>query len=217
MDNSDWCENPYFEKHKPLSVTTRTSLPHWEQNEKLQFVTFRLKDSLPADVVSNINNELHALSNKEFNQLSRSEKIKYIKHKNKLLDLSLDKCHGECHLNDSSLRILLEKVIQEGNNREYDILSYIIMPNHVHLLLQMLEDHTLRESLKKIKGKSSFLINRVLGRKGALWQRESYDRIIRNDEHLNRCIEYIRNNPKNLPPGSYTLWEAREAVGGEWL
>lgn len=207
IDESDG--NPYFERHKALSVSKSTSLPHWEQTGKLQFITFRLKDSLPADVLTNISNELYAITNKEFSQLSPSEKIKYTKHKNKLLEISLDKCYGECHLKDPSLRLLLEKVIQEGDNLEYEILSYIIMPNHVHLLIRMLEDNLLRDSLMRIKGKSSFQINRVLGRKGSLWQRESYDRMIRNVEHLNRCIEYIRNNPKNLPPDTYTYFRSR--------
>jgi REP element-mobilizing transposase RayT len=76
----------------------------------------------------------------------------------------------------------------------------VIMPDHVHVLFTALRDgdgwtFALPEILRAIKGASARSINRLTGRKGALWQDESFDHVLRGDESLRETVEYIRQNP----------------------
>ena len=76
----------------------------------------------------------------------------------------------------------------------YYLQTAVIMPDHVHLLLTPL-DTSLAETMKRIKGASAREVNRELGGKGSLWQREYFDREIRSSENLRAKGEYIANNP----------------------
>ena len=73
------------------------------------------------------------------------------------------------------------------------------MPDHVHLLLSpLLEEKgpiSIVEIMQAIKSASAHRINKALGRKGKVWQDESFDRAIRNEESLDNRIEYILGNP----------------------
>jgi REP element-mobilizing transposase RayT len=84
------------------------------------------------------------------------------------------------------------------------------MPNHVHAVVRPLTPVALplEMVLQQWKGGSSCKINRLLKQSGTLWQRESFDRIIRDEEHLWRVIQYIGRNPRNagLSPSDVRLW-----------
>ena len=69
------------------------------------------------------------------------------------------------------------------------------MPDHVHAILTPYEQSSLSTILDAIKGASAHLINRNLGRRGHLWQDESFDRILRAGEEIRKKAEYICNNP----------------------
>jgi putative transposase len=68
------------------------------------------------------------------------------------------------------------------------------MPNHVHLVVDVWQT-PLSELLNLWKGRSAREANRILGRGGRFWQREYFDRRIRDSEHLLRAIRYTENNP----------------------
>jgi REP element-mobilizing transposase RayT len=72
-----------------------------------------------------------------------------------------------------------------------------IMPDHVHAILSPLGT-TLAEVMKRMKGGSSYQANRVMKRRGPLWQHESFDHILRSSETLSRKIEYVCENPVRL-------------------
>jgi REP element-mobilizing transposase RayT len=76
----------------------------------------------------------------------------------------------------------------------------VVMPDHVHLLLTPLRDHPgspipLAKILQLIKGTSAHSVNQLLGKKGPVWQDESFDHVLRSDEGFAETIEYIRQNP----------------------
>ena len=85
------------------------------------------------------------------------------------------------------------------------------MPNHVHVLLTPITPHELEANLKSIKGFTATQVNRALGIKGKLWQRDNYDHIVRDREQLEAFQKYIARNPAkaNLQPGSYRLRSAK--------
>jgi REP element-mobilizing transposase RayT len=89
------------------------------------------------------------------------------------------------------------------------------MPNHVHAVARPLNpaDDPLEMILKSWKGVSSRWINESLGRSGTLWQRESFDRIIRDEEHLWRVIQYIGANPRKA---GLSAAESRLWIRPEW-
>ena len=76
-----------------------------------------------------------------------------------------------------------------------DLHDWIIMPNHVHILMTVRPGHTLSETMQRIKGASARAINQEMGTTGSLWQQESFDRFMRNDEQASRVAYYIRYNP----------------------
>jgi REP element-mobilizing transposase RayT len=76
----------------------------------------------------------------------------------------------------------------------------VIRPDHVHMLLSPLSDgqghpYSLSEIMKGIKGASATSVNKALVRKGKVWQVESFDHILRNEESLRDKGEYLANNP----------------------
>ena len=84
------------------------------------------------------------------------------------------------------------------------------MPNHLHLVVRPFAEDV--EALARIthswKRHSSVEINKLFGLEGALWQDESYDRIVRDEEHLWRTIQYIGRNPEKagLTKADCPIW-----------
>lgn len=155
---------------------SRGYLPHLKAEGGVYFVTFRLADSLPVTVLT----QWEALPDKE---------------KNREIEAWLDAGHGECLLADSTSADLVKQTLLHHDGAQYRLHAWALMPNHVHLVIEPLADHALSDVLQGIKSASAHSINRQLGRQGALWQRESYDHLIRDDDDLARCCEYVRQNP----------------------
>jgi len=76
----------------------------------------------------------------------------------------------------------------------------VVMPDHVHMIFTSLtvksgNTYGLAEIMKGIKGSSARSVNKALGRKGNIWQDESFDHILRNDEKIVDKVNYICKNP----------------------
>lgn len=86
-----------------------------------------------------------------------------------------------------------------GNGRKYELHGAVVMPDHVHLMLRPLFDQageiSIPEILQEIKSVSSHRVNKYLGRKGPLWQEESFDRAIRETDDVQGRLEYMLANP----------------------
>jgi putative transposase len=108
---------------------------------------------------------------------------------------------------DWMLEIIENSIISE-HKKQCLIHAYVIMANHVHAVIQPLprvidpsawcdyrKFYSLEGICGRIKGRSSFRINKHLGRRGMLWQPESFDRTIRNERDLENTIDYIHHNP----------------------
>jgi len=85
----------------------------------------------------------------------------------------------------------LQRGVQLGH---YDLRAWVIMANHVHVLL--LPKISPTELLRAIKGATARESNILLGRTGnPFWQRESYDHWVRNEREFERIVRYIEGNP----------------------
>jgi len=115
--------------------------------------------------------------------------------------------------------IVLRHVLFE-NRKRIELHAAVIMPNHVHLLFTVLENevaepYSLSEIMRGIKGTSAYNINRLLKRRGQLWQDESFDRIMRSQE-FGWKFNYICANPVdaglcNRPKEYRWLWTEAQA------
>jgi putative transposase len=94
------------------------------------------------------------------------------------------------------------------------------MPNHAHAIVRplMSKTHPLEKIVGSWKQFSSKRINEQTGADGNLWQDESYDRIVRDEEHLYRCIQYIGRNPRNagFKRDACPLWIRPDWVNLGW-
>ena len=195
----------FFDAHQPIDITER-KLPHWNQNNKLYFVTFRLADAMPAEVMQEYKALLTDVENSFPMPRTKVQQAEVDKIKHNTLEKYLDAGHGSCILRESRLRESLVKTLEHNEGVDYDIAAYVIMPNHVHLLLATISDKTIQSIMSSIKRVSGHHICKLANRESPLWQREYYDRLIRNSRHYEDVVAYIINNPRHCPPGSYTLY-----------
>ena len=231
---------------------SRDYLPHYDVANKYQMLTYRLADSLPKQVFLKITHS--AGTSSAYENMSFEEKIKY----SQIVEQYLDKGYGSCLLKDSRNAQIVLHTWKWFDSDRYDLIDYVVMPNHVHVLIKTYEgwpiakvlhswkSYTAKEILKNEharefnaggspalpsccrRGDSIFLspdscnlersdsFNHAgeapalpseheegsstnAGGSPALpnkvWQREYWDRFIRNENHFLKAIEYIHQNP----------------------
>jgi len=97
--------------------------------------------------------------------------------------------------------------LHASHGRQFDLVAYCIMPNHVHLLIDteryvrkpthrgVTAPYPLTDLLKQIKGRTARYCNQLLKRSGSFWQHESYDHVVRDSQEYERIVRYTLNNP----------------------
>lgn len=188
-------------------------LPHFQQPGQAWLVTFCLWDAVAQDTLRDYTNKLSSLTWKIDNRKRRQ-----------LYDQRLKELEQECQRNrrlyfnaydrlmakntdrtidltrEEIREIIIDTITQEANV-PLENYAWCIMPNHVHWVFRIRErDYHgnpvyLSDILASIKEKTTRKINHVLGRKGSLWQKESFETTIRNHQKLVRAIEFTLNNP----------------------
>ncbi len=161
---------------------SRGYLPHFDGGTKLQFLTFRLYDSLPQTVLDKWKSELEQCSEIEREIVLRERIEKY-----------LDCGYGKCYLKLAEIAEIVQNALLFHDDAKYKLIVWTIMPNHVHALLKPFEELGAIEH--SIKSFTANKINKFLNRSGNLWQKEVFDRYIRDFEHFEQTIAYIENNP----------------------
>ncbi len=89
---------------------------------------------------------------------------------------------------------LVERILLEADGRDYRMGAWVVMPNHVHLVVDVW-DVPLVKLINGWKGRSSREANKLLGRRGVFWQEDYYDNLVRDEAHLKRAIRYTEQNP----------------------
>jgi putative transposase len=116
-----------------------------------------------------------------------------LKRRTKIEDY-LDPGLGNCELRDPKAASLVEENWLHFDGQDYRALAWVVMPNHVHLLVEIWQK-PMSELLLGWKGYTARRINRVLGRRGKLWQDDYWDRYIRDEAHYRKVAHYIEWNP----------------------
>ncbi len=157
----------------------RGYLPHFDAPGVTQFVTFQLHDSFPVT------------RRAEFEAILKEpdDSVKCRK-----LEIWLDRGHGECWLRRPDVAGLAEKILLEADGREYGMQAWVIMPNHVHLVVDVW-DVPLAKLINGWKGRSSRAANALLNRTGKFWQEDYYETLVRDEAHLQRTVRYTQQNP----------------------
>ena len=242
----------------------RRHLPHYQPEGETYHVVFRLAGSIPADVVKELRLErehaekriLKVENERERTKLLCEYRWEYFERFEKLLE---GNSRGPFWLRKPEIAEIVAEAIHYRDKKEYDLIAHSIMPNHVHMIFELVDrrdkengagnvrrtdnlrergrdgvpsynkivcrvadptktvtgnvlrqdaeegttnvrradctTYTVTNILRKLKWNTALRANKILGRTGAFWQDESYDRVIRNSEELDRTIEYVLTNP----------------------
>ncbi len=130
-----------------------------------------------------------ALPDSEQYQFHKQFSERYLAH--------LDKGYGECVLKRQELAHVVASSLQHFDGDRYRLGDFVVMPNHVHLLVCLLEDTDIEKQCYSWKKYSALEINRALERKGRFWQEESFDHLVRTPEHFENFRRYIADNGPN--------------------
>ncbi len=128
-------------------------------------------------------------------ELAHEDDKARVREMNRRIERFADAGHGSCVLRDPRAARIVQEVLFHDHRDEYDLLAWAIMPNHVHVVLEPLSDHRLSKIVQALKGVSSKGIGKLNGTCGRLWQPDYFDRLIRDDGHLERIIRYLEWNP----------------------
>jgi REP element-mobilizing transposase RayT len=190
----------------PLTIRQKR-LPHWRQDGCAYFVTCHLGDSLPARTL-----RLWAGARSNWLELHPSpwtdaEALEYHERFTEAMERHLDAGAGGCALGHPGCARAVVDTLTHGNGTEYELGSFVVMPNHMHLLVLPMPGIDLSALTGTWELISARRINRIIGRKGRLWADDAFDHIVRNAQELGRIDAYIRRNPEKagLRPGAYAL------------
>jgi hypothetical protein len=130
---------------------------------------------------------------------STEDRLEYQRQFSERWERWLDESHGECLLWRPELRLVVEETLLAGLGSAYHLGEFVVMPNHVHVLVAPVGDGSLSQIVGGWKSITSRRINRLLGRRGMFWQKESFDHLVRSADKFDELSRYIRDNPKHLP------------------
>ena len=165
----------------------RGYLPHFE-NRSCQFITFRLYDSVPKELIEEWQFSL--------SQESDPDHLSEVSLKlHNLVDKFEDAGYGQCFFSDTRVADIMRQALEHGDGTRYDLLSYCIMPNHVHVLVRVYEGVSLSTIMHSWRSYTAHEANNVLRRTGEFWMKDYYDRYIRNADHYRAVTQYIEQNP----------------------
>ena len=192
-------------RRSQLGWYSRGYLPHCDHPGLLQSITYRLADSLPRDVLARMEDELRLVDPRRVDTQRRLK-----------VEAWLDAGHGGCVLRNARAAACVVDNWRHFAGERYDLIAWVVMPNHVHVLIRVYEGIMLGkivQSWKSYTGRrikdwmgtpstNSALVDdqgseksRAGARRSQVWQREYWDRFIRNERHFNTVVEYIHQNP----------------------
>ena len=179
-----------FDERADLRVYHHGFLPHWRHAGCTYFVTFRLADSVPRGVVDEWRYErdlwlaARGIDVKQPNwqsdlgKLSAKEKRAFERHFAGRLFEYLDRGCGDCVLRDQRVRDIVASALLHFHRQRLETGDFVIMPNHVHVLLSPWGGFELEDILHSIKSFTANQINQLLAKSGTLWMDETQDHIV---------------------------------------
>ncbi len=177
----------------------RGVLPHLKREGGTYFVTFRLAGTLPREVLLRFKQEREAILQQALaakRPLTWHEQEELFRWYSNRVDKYLDEGRGEGYLRRRDCADLVADALRWFDGQRYELSAWVVMPNHVHVVVRPSPPYSLSDILHSWKSYTSHEINKFLPRKVVpFWQDESYDHLIRDDEDLQRVRHYTLVNP----------------------
>ncbi|MCX6895758.1 MAG: transposase [Verrucomicrobia bacterium] len=187
--------------HLVSGFHTRNTLPHLKREGGTYFVTFRLADTLPAELIRRLKAERAAIVDQARaakRPLTWHEQEELFRWYSSRVDAFLDTGRGECFLGRPEIADVVAGALRHFDGQRYELRAWSVMPNHVHAVVWPKPPHTLSRILHSWKSFTATQANRMLDCIGRpFWQKEAYDHLVRDDADLARCCEYTTMNPVN--------------------
>ncbi len=211
----------FFNPHDDLLVTHRR-LPHWAQDGAVVFITWRTLDSMPQAVLEAWRAERHRWLDAhdidprlpgwkaKVQDLPPESMAEYHDRFTTKWHEHLDACHGACVLRQPALAQIVHDSLLHFDGDRYEMLDFVIMPNHVHLLASFPSRAVMLEQCESWKQFTGGQINHRLGTKGRFWQQDAFDHLVRHEAQFRRLQRYIAENPSNarLRDGEARVWSS---------
>lgn len=157
---------------------SRGYLPHFDHPGLIQMITYRLADALPTSVL-----------------LGLQRQSKNDAEKRKRIEAYLDAGHGSCSLQRPQVARIVEDAFLHFDGQRYKLLEWVVMPNHVHILVEIDPEHQLSAVVHSWKSFSAKEAIKIVGKCPHFWQPDYFDRFIRDDAHFASAVSYIQQNP----------------------
>ncbi len=191
--SSRFHEIGYF--HKDQDITNLSgNLPHWRQDAVTYFVTFRTADSLPQEKLKLWQTEKNEWLKQHPEPHDKETKRKFYEKFPERIQKWLDQGYGECILGKEECKAIVENALTHFDGDRYELDEYVVMPNHVHVIVTPKNGYALSGILHSWKSYTASKINKRIGKSGSFWQKESFDHIVRSPEQLERIRAYICNH-----------------------
>jgi REP element-mobilizing transposase RayT len=200
--------NPYAELRQTVNRLT-----HWQQEGAVYFVTFRLADAVPSHLHSQWRTDRAVWLRFHPRPWNGETEHEYHQRFSGAIERWLDAGHGSCILRRRECANIVATALRHFDGERLLLLSAIVMPNHAHALFVQDSLWPLEKIIWTWKTFTARRINSVLGRRGGLWQRDYFDRLVRDEKHFANCVRYIRRNPQKarLKPDEWSLYESELA------
>jgi type I site-specific restriction endonuclease len=229
----------YLNPYAPIDIT-RANLPHWRQDGVTYFVTFRLADALPAERLRTWQEEKETWLAQHPKPWSPDIEKEYHQRFSTRLEQWLDQGAGSCLLIEPEINKLVADALRHFDGSRYRLGKFVIAANHVHVLTTPAQGHELSDILHSWKSYTAKEILKVeaasrrfvqsdkrqdaasttsttqankrqdAASTGVVWQKESYDRIVRTPEELYNIEQYIERHAEYVEAASCRLSQEEE-------
>ena len=170
----------------PRGWHSRGYLPHFDAGEVPQAITFRLAGSIPAALLREWREEL---------KLARIAPRMVADEERRRIEEFLNRGIGPAWLADPRIANLIEHAFLFFDGERYRLHAWVVMPNHVHVVITPLANFSLTGIVSSWKSFTAKQANVMLGRGGVFWQEDYFDRFIRDERHFAAAIHYAEENP----------------------
>ena len=185
-----------FSERKDVDKTRR-HLPHWEQEGGTYFITFRQADAIPQEMLREWLAERDAWLLQHPKPWGYETEDAYHRMFQDRKEKWLDQGLGSCVLARPDASQVVKQALHYFDGDRYVLDRYVIMPNHVHVLVKPMPGHTLSSLMHSWKSFTSREIKKLCEfGEGAFWQDERFDHLVRNEASLQAKRTYVDENPK---------------------
>jgi REP element-mobilizing transposase RayT len=196
----------FFDPNDKLLITQR-KLPHWAQAGSVVFITWRTADSMPKIIIERWRADrnrwlvAHDIDPTQkgwkmhVQQLPPEQMLEYHEHFTTRWHDELDACHGACLLERPEIAEVVANSLLHFDGDRYEMLDFVIMPNHVHLMGCFPDRESMLAQCDSWKHFTAREINRRIGASGRFWQQDSFDHLVRHEGQFRRLQDYIAQNP----------------------